>query len=157
MTSDPRAESHELHMRSALEQAEEAERRGEVPVGALVVLEGVVVGQGRNRTLTDRDPSAHAEIVALRQAAAELGNHRLLGTTLYTTLEPCLMCCGAAVHARVARLVHAAEDPKAGALEVLRGLFDAGKVNHRIELVQGPLGEESSRLLKEFFRARRGS
>jgi tRNA(adenine34) deaminase len=142
-------------MAVALEEARRAESEGEVPVGAVVVVDGRVVGRGRNRNVGDRDPSAHAELLALREAARSLGNHRLGGATLVTTLEPCLMCCGAAVHARVERIVHAAPDPKAGALGVLRDLMSAGRVNHRIVLEEGPCAAESSALLRRFFAARR--
>ena len=142
-------------MRAALEQAREAESAGEVPIGAVAVLDGAIVARGHNRTILDRDPSAHAEVVALRRAGQAVGNHRLAGLTLVATLEPCLMCCGAAVHARVERLVHAADDPKAGALDLLRGAMDSGRVNHRILLEKGPLGEESAALLRAFFASRR--
>lgn len=142
-------------MAAALAEARAALALEEVPIGAVVAVDGVVVGRGHNRTLLDQDPSAHAEIVALRAAARAVGNHRLVGAVLVTTLEPCLMCCGAAVQARVARLVHAADDPKAGALDLLRHLMDAKRVNHRIVLDRGPLGPECSELLQAFFRARR--
>ena len=143
-------------MQAALGLAREAAGLEEVPVGAVVVLEGRIVGRGHNRTLLDRDPTAHAEIVALREAAREVGNHRLTGAILVSTLEPCLMCCGALVHARVARLVWAADDPKAGAVAVLEGLAEDGKLNHRVEATRGPAAEEAGELLRSFFRARRG-
>jgi tRNA(adenine34) deaminase len=142
-------------MAMALEQARQAEREGEVPVGAVVALDGQVVGRGHNLTVTAGDPSAHAEIIALRRAAEAVANHRLVGAVLVTTLEPCLMCCGAAVQARIARLVHAAPDPKAGALDVLAELMEGGRLNHRISLERGPLGEDSARLLRTFFAGRR--
>ena len=142
-------------MRAALEQARAAAAQGEIPIGAIVALDGVIVGAGHNRSIVDRDPSAHAEIVALREAARATSNHRLVGAVLVTTLEPCLMCCGAAVHARIAQLIHAADDPKAGALEVLRHEMERGKVNHHIELIQGPLGDEAGELLRSVFRGRR--
>ena len=143
-------------MREALALARAAAAAGEVPVGAVVVRDGVIVGRGHNRTLCDGDPVAHAEVVALRDAARAVGNHRLVGCTLVATLEPCLMCCGALVHARIARLVHAADDPKAGATEVLAGLTGRGRLNHRVDLVRGPRAEESAALLRDFFAARRG-
>ena len=143
------------HVQHALEQARAASSLGEIPIGAVVVRDGAVVGRGHNRTVLDGDPTAHAEIVALRDAARHVGNHRLVGTTVVTTLEPCLMCCGALVHARVERLVHAADDPKAGALEVLRDLMARGRLNHRVELVRGPGAEESGLMLREFFASRR--
>ncbi len=142
-------------MLAAIEQAREGGEAGEVPIGAVVVLGGAVIGRGSNRTIRDRDPSAHAEIVALRAAALAAGNHRLEGATLTTTLEPCLMCCGALVQARVRRLVWGADDPKAGALGALRAETDAGRVNHRVELDRGPLAEECAALLRTFFQARR--
>ena len=142
-------------MREALELAREAERLGEVPVGAVVGLDGGIVGRGHNRTLMDVDPVAHAEVVALREAALAVGNHRLVGSVVVTTLEPCLLCCGALVQARVSRLIHAADDEKAGALSVLRDLGEARRLNHRVAIERGPCGEESSRLLSEFFARRR--
>jgi tRNA(adenine34) deaminase len=142
-------------MEAALEEARRAASLHEVPVGAVVLLEDRVVARGHNRTLGDGDPTAHAEIVALRHAAREAGNHRLAGAVLVVTLEPCLMCCGAAVQARIARIVWAADDPKAGATGVLRAVTEAGQVNHRVELERGPGGDEAGRLLRAFFRARR--
>lgn len=143
-------------MALALAEARGAAEAEEVPVGAVVALEGAVVGRGNNRTLRDGDPTAHAEVVALRRAAREVGNHRLTGAVLVTTLEPCLMCCGAIVHARIGRLVHAADDPKAGALHVLRSLAEAGRLNHDVALERGPGTDEAAELLRSFFRARRG-
>jgi tRNA(adenine34) deaminase len=142
-------------MAAALDEARAAAGRGEVPVGAVVAVDGAVVARAHNRTVTDGDPTAHAEIVALREAARTVGNHRLVGATLVATLEPCLMCCGAAVQARVATLVFAAEDPKAGAADVLRRVTADGRVNHRVAIERGPAAEESARLLREFFQARR--
>jgi tRNA(adenine34) deaminase len=141
-------------MRLALEQARLAERQGEVPVGALLVADGVVRAQGFNQPISTHDPSAHAEIVALRRAAQELGNYRLPGTTLYVTLEPCLMCVGALVLARVSRVVYGAREPKTGALE---SLLDAQRLplNHRFEVESGVLADECRQLFVEFFRARR--
>ena len=143
-------------MEAALAEARGAVEFGEVPVGAVVVLEGEIVGRGHNRTLLDCDPSAHAEIVALREAAKAVGNHRLTGAILACTLEPCLMCCGALVHARVGRLLWAADDPKKGATAPLAELQEAGRTNHRVILDRGPGASEASTLLKAFFRARRG-
>jgi tRNA(adenine34) deaminase len=144
-------------MHAALEQARLAAARGEVPIGAVVAIDGRIVAAAHNRTLLDGDPTAHAEIVALREAARAVGNHRLVGATLVTTLEPCLMCCGALVQARIARLAWAADDAKAGALAVLRSEMARRRVNHVIELSPGagPLTGESSTLLRDFFRARR--
>lgn len=146
----------ELHMRRALQLAVHArDAEHEVPVGAVLVQDGVVVGEGWNRNLTLHDPTAHAEIQAMRMAGVRLGNHRLGGTTLYVTLEPCVMCAMAMIHARIARLVFAATDPKTGAAG---GRFDtllSDQHNHRVDVVGGVLGEESASLLREFFRARR--
>jgi tRNA(adenine34) deaminase len=150
--SDP---AHEPFMRQALEQAELAEAAGEVPVGAVVVVAGAVVGRGHNRPISSHDPTAHAEVVALREAARALSNYRLSGATLYATVEPCLMCVGAIVHARVATVVYGAADPKAGAV---RSLLDptALPLNHRFEVVAGVLAEECGARLQRFFRSRRG-
>lgn len=142
-------------MAAALEQARFARDLGEVPIGAVVLHEGALVGRGHNRTIVDRDPVAHAEIVALRDAARVLGNHRLPGAILVSTLEPCLMCCGAAVQARVEVLAYAADDPKAGGVEMLRAAMEAGKVNHRVRVERAPGAEESGELLRAFFRERR--
>jgi tRNA(adenine34) deaminase len=142
-------------MRAALDQAHAAAQAAEVPVGAVVAVDGAIVGAGHNRSIIDRDPTAHAEIVALRAAARAVGNHRLTGAVLVSTLEPCLMCCGAAVQARVARLVHAADDPKQGAVSILRAEMARGNVNHRIELARGPCAEEAGELLRSFFESRR--
>ncbi len=145
----------EAYMRLALEEARQAEQAGEVPVGAVVVLEDSVIGAGGNRTITDCDPTAHAEIVALRAAAQAVGNYRLAGATLYVTIEPCAMCAGAIVQARVARLVYGADDPKAGAVRSLFSIADHPQLNHRVEIVAGVLREECAALLQAFFAARR--
>jgi tRNA(adenine34) deaminase len=143
------------YMRMALEAARGADTAGEVPVGAVVVLEGRVVAQGANRTIADCDPTAHAEIVALRAAARALGNYRLAGTTLYVTLEPCAMCAGALVHARVARLVYGCDDPKVGAVNWCLRVLEHPMLNHRVEITSGVLTEECAALLQSFFTARR--
>jgi len=144
-------------MRAALGQARLAATRGEVPIGAVVAIGGRIVAEAHNRTLLDGDPTAHAEVVAIREASRIVGNHRLVGASLVTTLEPCLMCCGALVQSRIARLAWATDDPKAGALAVLRSETAAGRVNHAVELAPGPgpLTNESAVLLRDFFRARR--
>lgn len=142
-------------MSRALELAREAGAAGEVPVGAVVVRAGRVIGEGSNRTITDSDPSAHAEIVAIRQAASELGDWRLVDCTVYVTLEPCAMCAGAIVLARVPRVVFGAPDPKAGMGGSLDNLLQDERLNHRCEVVRGVRREEASKLLKTFFRARR--
>ncbi len=143
-------------MQFALAEARAAEAAGEVPVGAVVVSPGgEIIARGNNRVLRDNDPTAHAEIVALRAAGAALGNYRLLGCTLVCTLEPCAMCAGAILHARIARLVCAAPDPKAGACGSVLSVMNHPALNHRVELLIGPLATESSGLLTNFFRARR--
>ncbi len=142
-------------MRLALEAAREAARAGEVPVGAVVVLEGRVIARAGNRTIADCDPTAHAEIVALRAAAQAVGNYRLAGATLYSTIEPCAMCAGALVQARVARLVYGADDLRAGAVRTLFQVADHPQLNHRVEVTSGVLAEECAALLQGFFTARR--
>ena len=144
------------YMRRALELAAQAEAQGEVPVGALVVMEGEVIGEGWNRPITAHDPTAHAEIVALRAAAVTLGNYRVNGATLYVTLEPCPMCAGAMVHARVARVVYGASDPLAGSGGSVFNLLNSSALNHRAQVQGGVLVEECSQRLKLFFQARRG-
>ena len=141
-------------MRRALAEATGAAARAEVPVGAVIVRDEMELGAGANAMITDNDPTAHAEIVALRRAAATIGNYRLEGATVYVTLEPCAMCVGALVQARVARVVFAARDPKAGALGSVFDLNN-GTLNHRFGVESGVLAEESASLLQEFFRQRR--
>lgn len=148
----------EFFMRMALVQAEEAAALGEVPVGAVLVVEGQVIARGHNCPIKSHDPTAHAEIEAIRQAARETSNYRLDGATLYVTLEPCTMCVGALVHARVRRVVFAASEPKAGALKSARALMDAeqsGYFNHRFEWQGGVLESEASTMLSTFFKQRR--
>lgn len=142
-------------MEMALAQARAAAAGGEVPVGAVIVKEGEVVGEGQNRNLRDHDPTAHAEIVALRQAAARLGNHRLAGCVLFATIEPCAMCAGAMVHARLARLVYGASDPKAGAAGSVLEVLNNTRLNHRMEVTSGVLAGRCSELLVKFFESRR--
>jgi tRNA(adenine34) deaminase len=148
-------ENDELYMRMALEQAQRAALAGEVPVGAVIVVEGRVIAHAANRTLTDCDPTAHAEIVALRAAAQEIGNHRLIGATLYLTLEPCAMCAGAMIQARISRLVYGADDPKGGAVRSCFAVLDHPQLNHTVEITSGILAEESVAILQAFFAARR--
>jgi len=150
-------EDDEQWMRLALEEARAAEALGEVPVGAVMVREGELVARGHNLTHTHQDPSAHAEMVAIRRAAEVIGHWRLLGCTLYVTLEPCAMCSGAIVLARIPRLVYAAPDPKAGMAGSLQNLVQHPRLNHRVDLTAGVLAEEAGDLLREFFRARRRS
>jgi tRNA(adenine34) deaminase len=149
--------SETLYLQLALQQARLAAEAGEVPVGAVVVYEGEVIATGQNFVLRNTDPTAHAEIVALRAAGLSLANYRLLGCTLYTTLEPCAMCAGAILHARIARLVYATPDPKAGACGSVLSVMNHPALNHRVEVVSGVLGDECSALLTNFFRARRAS
>jgi tRNA(adenine34) deaminase len=146
---------HVAYMREALRQAEKAQGRGEVPVGAVIVLDGEIIGRGGNRVIGASDPTAHAEIVALRKAARRIGNYRLVGTDLYVTVEPCLMCTGAVVQARVRRLIYGAPDPRAGAVDSLHKLLGDDRLNHRVEVTAGILDEESRALLESFFRERR--
>ncbi|HZR69681.1 MAG TPA: tRNA adenosine(34) deaminase TadA [Burkholderiales bacterium] len=142
-------------MREALELARLAAARGEVPVGAVVVREGEVIGRGSNAPISSRDPTAHAEIAALRDAACALENYRLGGCMLYVTLEPCAMCAGAIMHARIARLVFGAADPKTGACGSVVDLFAERRLNHHAEVERGVLATEAGALLSEFFAARR--
>jgi len=142
-------------MRAALSEARLAAAAGEVPIGAVVIHEGTTVATGQNRVLRDNDPTAHAEIVALRAAATTLGNYRLNGCTLYVTLEPCAMCAGALIHARIDRVVFAAVDPKAGAAGSVLSVLNHPQLNHKMQTEQGILAEESAGLLRSFFRERR--
>jgi len=142
-------------MRAAITEAEKARDSGEIPVGAVVTLSGDIIGQGSNRTIQDCDPSAHAEIVAIRQAAKQAENHRLNGATIYVTLEPCAMCVGAMIQARVRRLVFGAYDPKAGAVGSVLDLSESKELNHRVEVNGGLLEEECASILKEFFKTKR--
>jgi len=144
-----------VFMARARELALEAWAAGEVPVGAVIVKDGVIVGEGWNRPISTSDPSAHAEMVAMRAAAQSLSNYRLLDTTLYVTLEPCAMCAGAMVHARVKRLVYAATDPRAGAAGSVFNIVQHSALNHRLEITAGVMAEECGSMLREFFAARR--
>jgi tRNA(adenine34) deaminase len=145
----------EVFLGQALELAAEAERKGEVPVGAVVVLEGKVIGRGRNSPIQSNDPSAHAEMLALREAAAAVRNYRLPGAVLYSTLEPCVMCAGALVAARIGRLVFGARDLRFGGVRSKFRLADSERLNHRVEIVEGVLGVECAELMQRFFAARR--
>jgi tRNA(adenine34) deaminase len=146
----------EPFMREALAEARRAAAAGEVPVGAVVVLGGEVVGRGFNQPISGNDPTAHAEIVALRDAARRVGNYRLTGATMVVTVEPCLMCVGALVHARVARLVFGAPEPKAGAIVSAMRALEHPRLNHRFEVVEGVLAGECRQVVQAFFRERRG-
>lgn len=143
------------YLRAAMEQAKAAEEDGEVPVGAVIVRDGEIIAMGRNRVITNSDPTAHAEIVALRAAGTVLGNYRLEGCDLYCTLEPCAMCAGAILHARIRRLLFAASDPKAGACGSVLGVMNHPQLNHKVAVVSGLLAEECGAMLTTFFRSRR--
>lgn len=148
--------SGDVFMNEALGLAREAAERGEVPVGAVVVRDGVVVGRGYNRPVSSGDPTAHAEIMALRNAAERIGNYRLNGCDLYVTLEPCVMCAGAIMHARIDRLVFGASDPKTGACGSVVNVFSEARLNHHTRVTANVLGDASRELLQAFFGARRG-
>src|SRR5688572_32146350 len=154
MTADQR-ETDAQWMRQALAAAQEARDRDEVPIGTCIVSGETVLAVAGNRTRTDQDPTAHAEIVALRAAARKAGNYRLTGAVVYSTIEPCVMCAGALIQARVQRLVYGARDEKAGAVESHFRICDAATLNHRIEVVTGVLANECRALMQEFFRTRR--
>ncbi len=145
----------ELWMEEAMREAGRAQAAGEVPVGAVVVCAGKIVGRGFNQNLLGPDPTAHAEMLALRQAAAAIGNHRLLGCDLFVTLEPCAMCAGAMIHARLRRLVYGADDPKAGAAGSVLAVINHPQLNHQMEVTRGVLAGRCAELLQSFFRVRR--
>ena len=151
-SADP---SDEIYMRMALEEAAAAERAGEVPVGCVIVLSERIIARAANRTITVCDPTAHAEMLALRAAANAAGNYRLMGSAIYVTIEPCAMCAGAILQARVERLVYGADDPKGGAVRSCFAVFDHPRVNHRVEVTSGVLAKEAAALLQKFFAARR--
>lgn len=142
-------------MQAAVDAARAAGEMGEVPVGAVIVIGDEIVTQAGNRTIVDCDPTAHAEIVALREAARKIGNYRLLGATLYVTIEPCAMCAGAMIQARIARLVYGAEDAKGGAVRSCFNVLDSAQLNHRVEVTAGVMAEDAAGLLRDFFAARR--
>ena len=148
------SEDHD-HLRAAIAEARLAEAVGEVPVGSVIVRDGIIIARGHNRVITGSDPTAHAEIVALRAAGRALSNYRLLDCDLYVTLEPCAMCASAILHARIRRLIYAAPDPKAGACGSVLSVLNHPQLNHRVDLTAGLLAEESAALLTNFFRARR--
>lgn len=148
-------ETVETLMRKALELARVAQAADEVPVGAIVVKDGVIIGRGYNQPISSHDPTAHAEIMALRDAAKTLGNYRLTGCELYVTLEPCIMCAGAIIHARIARVVYGAKDPKTGACGSVIDLFAESRLNHHTAVTGGILADDAAQLLQHFFAARR--
>ena len=142
-------------MQVALQEARAAAEADEVPVGAILVKDGQILARGNNRTIRDCDPTAHAEIIALREAARAANNYRLMGTTLFVTIEPCAMCAGAIIQARVSRVVYGADDPKGGAVRSCFEVLSHSKLNHQAEITPGVLAEESAAILQEFFSARR--
>jgi tRNA(adenine34) deaminase len=142
-------------MEEALRAAQRALEAGEVPIGAVVVCDGKIVGRGWNRNITDADPTAHAEIIALREAGAAVGNHRLAECDLFATIEPCPMCAGAMVHARIKRLVYGADDPKAGAVQSVMQVLNHPQLNHKMEVRNGILAGRCAELLQSFFKSRR--
>jgi tRNA(adenine34) deaminase len=148
-------ETDELWMEDALRAARRALDAGEVPVGAVIVHQGKIVGRGFNRNIGDSDPTAHAEVIALREAGAAIGNHRLSDCELFATIEPCAMCAGALVHARIRRLVYGADDPKAGAVRSVMQVLNHPRLNYQMEVRSGVLAGKCSEILQEFFRARR--
>lgn len=152
---NPDSATDEVFMQEALRAAQRALDSGEVPVGAVVVYEGKIIGRGFNRNLSDSDPTSHAEIVALREAGAAIGNHRLPGCDLFVTIEPCAMCAGAIVHARIRTLVYGAEDPKAGAVHSAMHVLNHPALNHQVGVRGGVLAGKCAELLQDFFRARR--
>jgi tRNA(adenine34) deaminase len=147
---------HQAFMRAALEQARLGAEAGEVPVGAVVVSGGAIAGAGFNQPIGRVDPTAHAEIVAIREAARRVGNYRLTGSTLYVTVEPCLMCVGAMVHARIGTLIYGAAEPKSGAIESAVRAHELPGLNHTFDVVGGVLGDECREIIQAFFRERRG-
>ena len=146
---------HEKFMRLALAQAGQAREAGEVPIGAVVVLDDRVIGEGFNQPISSHDPTAHAEIIALRAASTSVANYRLTNATMYVTVEPCLMCVGAMVHARIRLVVYGAAEPKAGALQSMTRAHELPGLNHRLETIDGVLADDSRALLQAFFQARR--
>ncbi|HEY1677361.1 MAG TPA: tRNA adenosine(34) deaminase TadA [Candidatus Sulfotelmatobacter sp.] len=155
MDGSDTSSADELWMEEALRCAQRALEMGEVPVGAVVVREGKIVGRGWNRNIADRDPTAHAEVLALRDAGATVGNHRMGDCELFVTIEPCAMCAGAAVHARIKRLVYGADDPKAGAVRSVMQVVNHAQLNHQLEVRGGVLSGRSAEMLQLFFRNRR--
>lgn len=147
--------NHEQFMQAAIEEAKKAAALGEVPIGAVIVRDGEIVGRGYNLRETQKDPTLHAEMIAIRQASERLGGWRLIGCTLYVTLEPCPMCAGAIVQSRVEQVVFGAHDPKAGCAGTLMDLLNEPRFNHQVPIVAGVLGEECAFLLKDFFRSLR--
>ena len=152
---DARSKTDRIFMETALEEARLVAQRGEVPVGCVLVIGDRIVSRAGNRTIGDCDPTAHAEVIALRAAAKKIGNYRLLNATVYVTVEPCAMCAGSMIQARVERLVYGADDPKGGAVRSCFSMLDHPQLNHRVEVVAGVLSDEAAALLKAFFATRR--
>lgn len=152
---DETGEIDRRFMQAALEEARLAAQRGEVPVGALLVIDDRIVARAGNRTIGDCDPTAHAEVIALRMGSKEIGNHRLAGATLYVTIEPCAMCAGAMIQARIERLVYGADDAKGGAVRSCFSILDHPQINHRVEVTPGVLPDEAAAVLSNFFESRR--
>ncbi len=153
MTHDVKTD--QLYMQAALDEARKSALAGEVPIGAVIVVEDRIVARSGNRTITDCDPTGHAEMVVLREAAAAIGNYRLSGATMYVTIEPCAMCAGAMIQARIDRVVYGANDAKGGAVSTCFSVLDHPQLNHRVEVTSGVMPEEGAALLKDFFAARR--
>ena len=154
-TSEGKNSMDEFWMEEALRAAQEAGDLGEVPIGAIAVLDGKIIGRGSNHNIRDSDPTAHAEIIALRNAGATVGNHRLVGCELFATIEPCAMCAGAMVHSRIKRLIFGADDPKAGAVHSVMQVLNHHRLNHQMEVRGGVLSDRCAQLLQDFFRERR--
>ena len=144
-------------MSVAIELAKQAEESGEVPVGAVLILDDKMIGKGRNQSIELNDPSAHAEIQALREGGSKIGNYRLNGSKIYVTIEPCTMCIGALVHARIEKLIFGAREPKSGAVSFANGILEKNSFNHRLKVIEGVLEDECSQLMRNFFRARRNN
>jgi tRNA(adenine34) deaminase len=155
LNSTDTAHADQSYMQLALQLAQAAAQAGEVPVGAIVVKDGIVIGRGSNAPISSHDPTAHAEVIAMREAATHLGNYRLVDCTLYVTLEPCAMCSGAIQHARIAKLIYGASDPKTGACGSVVNLMNEPKLNHHTEVVGGFLAKECGEILSDFFKQRR--
>jgi tRNA(adenine34) deaminase len=155
LNSTVTAHTDQSYMQLALQLAQTAAQVGEVPVGAIVVKDGIVIGRGSNAPISSHDPTAHAEVIAMREAATHLGNYRLVDCTLYVTLEPCAMCSGAIQHARIAKLIYGARDPKTGACGSVVDLMNEPKLNHHTEVVGGVLAKECGEILSDFFKQRR--
>tara|TARA_S200000501_G_scaffold81046_1_gene73015 strand:+ start:486 stop:953 length:468 start_codon:yes stop_codon:yes gene_type:complete len=152
-----RKKTDQFWMSIAIELAKQAEANGEVPVGAVLILDDKMIGKGRNQSIEINDPSAHAEIQALREGGSKIGNYRLKGSKIYVTIEPCTMCIGALVHARIEKLIFGAREPKSGAVSFTNDILEKHSFNHRFKVIEGVLEDECSQLMRNFFRARRNN